>query len=265
MKDILPMKLAKLRRIISQAIEETLPELPETPDLIPNEIQELLSFKLLIIRHFNIQAIVIYLHILYKFTTLSNSYFKVLLSLFNKIDDLDLSIQALFLITNWNKFRNLGFYKRKLQNFYELKEILTIFFNLLKLKELLPLVYQELNSRVKNLFSIDLTDSNLLLTQIIKLLREHYIFKQISNDFFKLKPKLPTDISKIKTNTTFSYPINNNIEVARFVQETKHYYRYSILLSDTIIIANLTNKPWLLDNSEQIEDFNLILLITFLK
>ena len=99
------------------------------------------------------------------------------------------------------------------------------------------------------------------MTQIVKLLREYYTFKQIPNNFFKPKPKLPTDISKIKTNTIFSYPIDNNIEVARFVQETKHYYRYSISLSNTIITVNLTNKPWLPDNPEQIEDFNLILPI----
>ena len=143
-----------------------------------------------------------------------------------------------------------------------MKRIPTSYFNLPKPKELLPLAYQELNSRVRCLFPLDLSELNIPLSEVMKRLREHYSFKQIPNDFFKPKPKLPLDTSKIKTNTTFSYPIENATEAMRFVQETRPYYQYNLPLPTTIMVANPTNKPWLPEDPSLIEDFNLILPIT---
>ena len=124
-----------------------------------------------------------------------------------------------------------------------MERIPSSYFNLPKPKEPLPLAYQELNSRVRNLFPIDLTELNIPFSEVVKQLREYYLFKQILNDFFKPKPRLPTDTAKIKTNTVFSYPIENDAEVIRFVQETRSVYQYSLPLPSIVITANPTNKP----------------------
>ena len=43
------------------------------------------------------------------------------------------------------------------------------------------------------------------------MLQEFYIFKTIPNDFFKQKLWLPKDLSQIKLNTIFMYPITDDL------------------------------------------------------
>ena len=141
MRDKLLLDPAELRGLISQAIEETLPELPNLPELIPNKISKDLLFELPIIKRSETRAVIIYLHTLFKFNILSSSYFKVLPLLLDRPEDLNLSLQDLFLISNCKELRNLLYYKKKLQDYYETEKILSSYFDLLKPKEPLPLAY----------------------------------------------------------------------------------------------------------------------------
>ena len=111
MRDSSLLDLAELRGLISQAIEETLPELLESPELIPNEISKDLLFELPITKCSKTRAVVIYLYALFKFNTLSNSYFKVLPLLPDRLEDLNLSLQDLFSISNHKELQNLLYYK----------------------------------------------------------------------------------------------------------------------------------------------------------
>ena len=163
MKDTMLLDPAELRGLISQAIEETLPDLPESPELISEETRNNLPFELPITKRSETRAVVICLHALFKFKMLPNSFFKVLLLLPNEPEDLISSLQDLFPITSRKELRNLSYYKKKLQDHYEMKRIPTSYFNLPKPKEPLPLAYQELNSRVRCLFPLDLSELNIPL------------------------------------------------------------------------------------------------------
>ena len=85
---------AELRGLIGQAIEETLPELPESPELISNEISKDLLFELPITKYSETRAVVICLHALFKFKTLASSYFKVLPPLPDRPEDLNPSYKT---------------------------------------------------------------------------------------------------------------------------------------------------------------------------
>jgi hypothetical protein len=57
--------------------------------------------------------------------------------------------------------------------------------------------------------------------------------------------------------TTFNYPIEDDLEAKRFIQETKLYYRYSLPLPLSIMKANPTDKPWLPEHPEDIPNLNI--------
>ena len=84
--------LAELRGLIGQTIEKTLPELLESLELISNEISKDLLFELPITKRSETRAVMICLHALFKFKTLPSSYFKVLLPLPDRLEDLNPSL-----------------------------------------------------------------------------------------------------------------------------------------------------------------------------
>ncbi|CAG8660502.1 18574_t:CDS:1, partial [Gigaspora rosea] len=51
------------------------------------------------------------------------------------------------------------------------------------------------------------------------LLREHYTFKKLPNDYFRNKPKLPNSPTKIKIQGRYSFPIKDKKEADRFIRE----------------------------------------------
>jgi hypothetical protein len=265
MKDKTLDNMETLRTLINKAIEEILPELPAKPDHISAEIRDNLPFEIPIKRRSYTRAIVTCLHTIFKFQKLPESYFLNLPPPPENPGDIHPSIQHLFPISNRRALRELSYYKNKLQDFYTITRIPDSYFNLPKPKEPLPLVYQELNPKVRSFFPINTADTNIPLSKIVQELREYYTFTQIPNDFFVPKPKLPTNTIEIKTQTAFSYPIEDNSEAKKFIQETRPYYRFSLPLPTTIMLANPTDKPWLPENAEDLQDFNLTLPINSRK
>ena len=102
-------------------------------------------------------------------------------------------LQNLFPITDRKCLRDLAYYRRRLEEYYKVSRIHDSYFNLAPSKPALPLIPQDLNSKVQYLFPINLAIAKMNIREIAQILREHYHFKYIPNDFFKQKPKLLID------------------------------------------------------------------------
>ena len=100
------------------------------------------------------------------------------------------------------------------------------------------------------------------MREISQILREHYHFKYIPNYFFKQKPKLLIDPQKIFTTNKYTFSITDNNIAKEFVQDIATKYYYNLSLNPNIMVANLMDKPELLENYNNIQEFNLTILIT---
>src|SRR5437868_6706018 len=115
-------------------------------------------------------------------------YFIMLLDLPANSDNLLPEIKDLFPITSQKQLKFLSFYRNKLTDHYNFERLHSSFFQLLSPREYLPTTYHELNSKVRFLFPLDLSNSEYSIQEIRMMLQEFYIFKTIPNDFLKQKP-----------------------------------------------------------------------------
>jgi hypothetical protein len=130
------------------------------------------------------------------------------------------------------------------------------------MKPLLPWAYQDIEDpQLRQHFPIDRADPLVDMEDITAWLREHYTFQVIPNDYFKAKPNLPKDPSKIKTTNTYSFPITDDTIAKNFINEIKSTYKLTIPFPETIMTANPTDKPRLPVNPSEITDYNLTLPI----
>ena len=185
------------------------------------------------------------------------TYFITLPDLLANPDDLLPEIKDLFPITSQKQLKFLSFYRNKLTDHYNFERLPSSFFQLSPSREHLPTTYHELNSKVRFLFLLDLSNSEYSIQEIRMMLQEFYIFKTIPNDFFKQKPWLPKDPSQIKLNTTFMYPITDDLQTKEFLQEANNKYRVRFPISENIMTANPTNKPRLPTDPQLISEYNL--------
>src|SRR6185295_17783283 len=89
----------------------------------------------------------------------------------------------------------------------------------------------------------------------------YYAFQNIPNDYFLVKPSLPKDPSRIKTQNTYTYPITDDTEAATFIHEVKRTYKITLPISELIMTANSTNKPRLPTDPKMITEVNLTIPI----
>ena len=74
------------------------------------------------------------------------------------------------------------------------------------------------------------------------MLREHYKFKRMPNDYIIAKRYLPTDPNTVVTDMKYTFLITDTIAAKRFLAEIKNMYRILILLPSTYITVNLIDK-----------------------
>jgi hypothetical protein len=255
------MDLQTIKEITRTALNNTRTTLPNYPDEIPEELQQLLSYNLPITHRYETKATVIALHKIYKFDTLPEDYFKMKEPPPKDPKDLDPAIKNLVPITDRKELQNLGDYKKKLLEFYDFNRISEAYFKLPDPKPNLPTTYHKLDRRIRHFFPFNPQDPSTTMGKMIKMLREYYIFRVIPNDYIKYKPKLPTDTTKIKTKTKYEYPITDGQKAKEFISEIIPTYRFSIPLDPQIMTANPTEKPRLPEDLKKITEYNITIPI----
>ncbi|CAG8667028.1 2476_t:CDS:2, partial [Paraglomus occultum] len=238
---------------IAEATRSKLQKLPDTPINISDEIKAILPFELPIKFKSQTRAVVTALHKVFEFEKLPPTYFIELPPLPHDINDLDYSIKHLFPITERRELGKLAYYRKRLQEVYSCDKIPDHFFNLpppMPEKPALPPAYQDIeNPQLRACFPIDRANQDTNMQDIVTRLREYYAFQNIPNDYFLVKPSLPKDPSRIKTQNTYTYPITDDTEAATFIHE------------ELIMTANPTNKPRLPTDPKMITEVNLTIPI----
>jgi hypothetical protein len=262
MKDNKPFDAKALKSEIIKALDSQLLSLPTTPDLIPEYILNTLPFTLPIKNRSYTRSIVSALHKIFKFITLPDTFFEKLDPLPMEPEELHPTIRDLFPITDRKALQNLAYYKKKLRDFYEVTTIPKNFFDLPKPKQPLPSTYQELNHAVRNIFPLDRNNPEMPILKAVTILKEYYTFRYLPNDFLKPRPKLPTDPHKIKTLSSFTYPIRDDETAKEFLNQIKFNYNFNLPLPIEIMEANPTEKPRLPQNPEDITQYNITIPIT---
>ena len=200
---------------------------------------------------------------IYSFQQLPETYFIKLPPLPDDPTNLNQELQNFFPITKWKNLNYLSFYHSKLRNFHNFKgQLPESYFNLPPLKPQLLSTYHELNHIIRSIFPIDTNDSNTDINKIVILLRRHYAFKMIPNDYFVTRPLLPLDTSKIITDTKFTYPITDDESAKEFYTQAIKRYKVIFPIPTYIMTANPTNKPLLPDRITIIINHSLTLPIT---
>ena len=134
------------------------------------------------------------LRLIFQFEQLPLSYFVQLPTLPTNYRNLRDEVRDLFPITKRFELSNLSYYRRKLALYYEINKIPESFFELPLPKLPLPIAYQELNSGVRHLFLLDISNELILLQEVVSRLKEYYKFMKIPNDYFVQKPQLSKDL-----------------------------------------------------------------------
>ncbi|RIB03197.1 hypothetical protein C2G38_2288705 [Gigaspora rosea] len=253
----------KLWTIANLAIQDTLKALPADPEGISEEIREYLPFNLPIKGRYKLRVRLAILRKIYTFTELPETYFIPLEQLPEDPKDLNSDTQGMFPIKDRRDLKKVLGYKQKLEETYKWEgKLPDKYFNLPERKKPLPIVPQILSARFREMFPIDLTRTNMSIKDISDKLREEYHFKFIPNDFFVQRPRLPTDTSRIRTKTKYTYPIQDIEEAKSFIKEIRNFYSYTLPIPRHIMEVNPTNKPTLPENIEEIKEYNITTPIT---
>src|SRR6185295_16129384 len=225
----------EIQEAVQNAFSAQLAPLPADPNEIPEENLQILPFELPIKQKSQTKAIVAGLHRLYNFDQLPEKYFVTLDPVPKSIHELHPEVKDLFPITQRNQLNNLAYYKKKLQDYYTCDSIPSSYFDLPPPKKPLPLAYQDLSSKYRLYFPIDLQDPDTDLTQIIQLLREEFTFRNLPNDYIKVKPSLPKNTNKIRTPDIFTFLITENQLAKKFIDQITPVYKFSLPLPPNIM------------------------------
>src|SRR5690242_12318945 len=95
--------------------------------------------------------------------------------------------------------------------YYIVEKILPNYFNLLKAKPRLSSTSQNLILAICHLFPYNSTDTS-EFRRYVNILRKHYSFCCILNNFFVQKKLLPVDPYAIKITATYNFPIFNTYQ-----------------------------------------------------
>ncbi|RIB07472.1 hypothetical protein C2G38_2274138 [Gigaspora rosea] len=109
----------KMWRVINEAIQNTLQQLPENPEEIPKEITNILPFNLPLRNRTNLRAILAALRKIYTFAQLPDSYFVKLEQLPSNPKDLNTDLRGIFPIKDRRDLRDLIKHKRALAEYYK--------------------------------------------------------------------------------------------------------------------------------------------------
>lgn len=248
----------QIKEEITRAIEEKLLPLPSHPVDISEEILDILPFSLPIKQRSHTRGVVNALRKIYKFKELPDTYFTKLPPLPNHYKDLRADVRKYFPIRHRSALPHVGSYKKMLADYYEIEDrIPSVYFDLPPEKQPLPTTYQELNHRVRSFFPYNPATTTTPLADIITEMREFYKFKLLPNDYFSIKLSLPSDTSKIRTKTKFTFPIKDDQEAKEFIKQIAPYYKIKHPLPQHIMQANPTNKPALPSFDQVMEEITI--------
>src|SRR6185312_4447351 len=198
------LKGDKMWEVINKAIQSTLKDLPGTPEEIPGEIRNIFPFELPIKNRSNLRAVLAVMRKVYTFSHLPEEYFTPLEKLPEDPSDLKEDLRKFFPVKDRKKLKELIRMKRSLAEHYTWEgELSEAYFDLPEKKLPLPTTPQELSSRYREFFPIDLAKSGKTIRDVVEMLRKDYHFQVIPNDYFKQKRRLPREPSKIQVQTAF--------------------------------------------------------------
>ena len=256
------LEFEDLRSLLNKTHSQLLIPLPQDPLQIDLNIQRILPFPLPIQDRKFTRATVLALRKIFTFEQLPDKYFLTILEpLPDDPSELNMEIRDLFPITDRSRLPYLSEYRKKLMKYYIVDRIPPNYFNLPEARPRLPSTPQELNSSVRHFFPCNPIDAS-EFRRYVDILREHYSFKRIPNDYFIQKKPLPTNPHTIKTSGTYTFPITDTHLAKEFVAEIQNTYKFNIPLPLTYMTANPTNKPPLPDEPNFITEVNLTLPIS---
>ena len=128
----------------------------------------MLPFSLPISQRSHTKAIVTLLHKIFHFDRLPAEYFAKLEPLPTDLSKLHIAVKGYFPITNRNALQNLAFYRRRLQDYYDCTTIPSNYFNLPPPRQPLSLVYQDLSSKYRLHFPINMQDQDTDLPNLVQ-------------------------------------------------------------------------------------------------
>ncbi|RIB24969.1 hypothetical protein C2G38_2167209 [Gigaspora rosea] len=260
------LKGDKMWEAIKKAIQNTLKTLPSTPEEIPEEIRNVFPFELPIRNRENLKAVLAAMRKVYEFSYLPEEIFVPLERLPEDPAELKYNLGKLFPVKDRKKLKEIIKMKKYLAEYYIWdRKLPKLYFDLPAKKRPLPTTPQELSSRFCEFFPIDLAKSEKTIREVVDMLREDYHFQVILNNYFIQKRRLPRDPSRIQTNTTFIYPIEDTIEATKFIEEAGLRYSISYPILRKIMTANPTDKPTLPLDHNEIKEFNLTVPIATTK
>ncbi|RIB12385.1 hypothetical protein C2G38_2200825 [Gigaspora rosea] len=180
--------------------------------------------------------------------------------------ELKYDLGKLFPVKDRKKLKEVIRMKRSLAEYYTWEgKLPETYFKLPEKKLPLPTTPQDLSSRFREFFPIDLAKSEKSMREVVDMLRKDYYFKVIPNDYFIQKRRLPREPSKIQINTTYVYPIEDPIQAKKFIEEASLKYNivYPILMQ--IMLVNSTDKPTLPIDPNKVKEVNLTVPIMTVK
>jgi hypothetical protein len=249
-----------LLNLLKEKLEANLPPIPNSPNDIPPEIKIKIPFALPIINRAEIIPLVRTLKPYYRFDKLPLLYIKQLDNLPSNPTDLQPQLKTYFPITKRSELKNLSNYKNLLRKEYITPaQLPSSYFNLPPIKKPLPSTYHLLEDKFKQHFPFNSTTTTIKFTDLISNLREIYFFKLLPNDFFYIKPKLPSPQYIKDPDFNFLLPITSSEQASELVSYLSKRYVFNFPLSTEWI--QLKNKQPIRSNENKTplpDDFNIV-------
>jgi hypothetical protein len=139
--------------------------------------------------------------------------------------------------------KDLSHHKNQLHNYYNFHGRLPeSYFDLLPPKIPLPTTHQLLLSKFQKLFPYNSSTSTLKFSELVQELRSSYYFIKLPNDYFYIKPNLPSPEFIKDPNFTFSLPITDPSKVSSLISYLRNRYKFTSPLPPNWINLPPKNK-----------------------
>ena len=203
----------QLLNLIKLSFNNLLSTLPPNYNSIPSEILIKLSSSLPIIKLSDITPIARSLKNFYLFKKLSQQYIQLLPPLLPHPSELHYEFQNIFPITNKSMLKDLSHHKNQLHNYYNFHGRLPeSYFDLPPPKIPLPTTHQLLLPKFQKLFLYNSSISTLKFNKLVQELHSSYYFIKLPNDYFYIKPNLPSPEFIKDPNFTFLYQLSTSLK-----------------------------------------------------
>ncbi|CAG8746849.1 37595_t:CDS:2 [Gigaspora margarita] len=237
-------------------------ELSESPEEIDEDLKLVLPYAIPIKEREHLVLTIRALRKIHRFERLYELYMDLpCRNLPENPNELVDKLKKFFSIKKVTELQYLGEYKRKLLKFYSFDRMPPSYFQLSLSKPQLPNTLQELKSATRKIFSCNPKNST-DFRNYVNILRKHYIFRKISRDYFKQKDRLPEKPEEVQTHLRYDFQISDKNLAKEFLAEIQDRFRFTIPLPKSYISMNLTDKPELPQDANEISQLNLTISIS---